>query len=83
MKKIIAGCLGICLGLASWVNATTSKYIELKSGICIPQEKQGIHYKKALCASAEFGISWESWRLGFQLGYERCAGCVFQETHSS
>ena len=69
MKKIITGCLGIWLGLISCVNGTPHQYIELKSGICVPQEKQGVHYKNAPYFSAELGLSWEAWRLGLQLGY--------------
>ena len=68
MKKLITGCLGIWLGL-SWVNGVAVQYIELKSGMCIPQEKDGVHYKNAPCFSAEWGMAWESWRLGLQCGY--------------
>ena len=69
MKKITTGCLGIWLGLFSCASGTTHQYVELKSGICVPQKKQDVHYKKAPCFSAEYGLSWDMWRLGLQLGY--------------
>ena len=69
MKKIITGCLGCWLGLATSVNGSTGKHIELRSGVCLPQEKSNVHYKNAPCFSAECGLSWESWRLGLQIGY--------------
>lgn len=69
MKKIITGCLSFWLGLIAWASGTTGQYVELRTGVCMPQEKDGVHYKKAPCCSAEYGFSWDSWRLGLQIGY--------------
>ena len=67
MKKIITGCLGFWLGLVAWASGTTGQYVELRAGVCMPREKSGVHYKKAPCFSGEYGVSWESWRLGLQM----------------
>lgn len=71
MKKVIIGSLLSWFGLVSWVSCATGSYIELKSGLCVPQEKAGVHYKKAPCFSAEWGKAWDAWRLGLQVGYTR------------
>ena len=55
--------------MAASAFCTIGKYIELRSGVCVPQEKQGVHYKNSPCVSAELGVSWEAWRLGLQMGY--------------
>ena len=69
MRKVLTGCVSLGLGLLSWSSGAVDQYVELKSGICIPQERQGMHYKKAPCFSVEYGLSWSAWRLGLQLGY--------------
>ncbi|MGX8716431.1 MAG: outer membrane protein [bacterium] len=71
MKKIIAGCLSFWLGLIAWAVGVTGQYVELRSGVCMPQERDGVHYKKAPCLSAEYGFSWDSWRLGLQIDYAK------------
>lgn len=67
--KIITECVGIWLGIATFAFSTTGKYVELKSGVCVPQKKQSMRYKNAPCFSAELGVSWEAWRFGLQMGY--------------
>ena len=72
MKKIVTEGLGLWLGFVCWVNGiTTDPYIELKSGVCMVQKRAGVHYKAAPCFSGELGISWESWRLGLEMGYKK------------
>ena len=44
------------------------KYVELKSGYCVPQKADGVSYKSAPLLNGEIGIKYDNWRLGFQLG---------------
>ena len=69
MKKITVKCFGFWLCFVVCVSGAVDQYVEVKSGLCIPQRRCSVHYKNAPCFSAEWGLRWEAWRLGLQMGY--------------
>ena len=45
------------------------KYAELKAGHCFLSQKKDLRFRNRPCVGAEFGVSYQQWRLGLELGY--------------
>ena len=72
-KKVLFGMLGLAAGslMADNAVATFNPYVELKGGYSILSKKDNLKYKNGFVGAVEFGVSYESWRLGLEVAYRQ------------
>lgn len=62
--------ISLILGLSSSLLISAPLYIELKTGVCLPQKADEISYKKAPTINVELGYKLTNkWRFGLQVGF--------------
>ena len=51
--------------------ATFNPYVAIKGGYSILSKKDNLKYKNGFVGAAEFGVSYDAWRLGLEVAYRQ------------
>ena len=71
-KKVLFGMFGLAAGsLMADAVATFNPYVAVKGGYSILSKKDGLKYKNGFVGAAEFGVSYDAWRLGLEVAYRQ------------
>ena len=71
-KKVLFGMFGLAAGsLMADAVATFNPYVAVKGGYSILNKKEGLKYKNGFVGAAEFGVSYDAWRLGLEVAYRQ------------
>lgn len=72
-KKVLFGMFGLAAGSLMADNAvvTFNPYVAVKGGYSILSKKDNIKYKNGFVGAAEFGVSYDAWRLGLEVAYRQ------------
>ncbi|MGX8716918.1 MAG: outer membrane beta-barrel protein, partial [bacterium] len=72
-KKVLFGMFGLAAGSLMADNAvvTFNPYVAVKGGYSILNKKSGLKYKNGFVGAAEFGVSYDAWRLGLEVAYRQ------------
>ena len=71
-KKVLFGMFGLAAGsLMADAVATFNPYVAVKGGYSILNKKEGLKYKNGFVGAAEFGVSYDAWRLGLEVAFRQ------------
>jgi OmpA-OmpF porin, OOP family len=72
-KKVLFGMFGLAAGSLMADNAVTTfnPYVAVKGGYSILSKKDEVKYKNGFVGAAEFGVSYDAWRLGLEVAYRQ------------
>lgn len=72
-KKVLFGMFGLAAGslMADNAVATFNPYVAVKGGYSILSKKDNVKYKNGFAGAAEFGVSYDAWRLGLEVAYRQ------------
>ena len=72
-KKVLFGMFGLAAGSLMADNAvvTFNPYVAVKGGYSILSKKDNVKYKNGFVGAAEFGVSYDAWRLGLEVAYRQ------------
>lgn len=72
-KKVLFGMFGLAAGsmMADSAIATFNPYVAVKGGYSILSKKDNVKYKNGFVGAAEFGVSYDAWRLGLEVAYRQ------------
>ena len=72
-KKVLFGMFGLAAGslMADSAVATFNPYVAVKGGYSILSKKDNLKYKNGFVGAAEFGVSYDAWRLGLEVSYRQ------------
>lgn len=72
-KKVLFGMFGLAAGslMADNAVATFNPYVAVKGGNSILSKKDNVKYKNGFVGAAEFGVSYDAWRLGLEVAYRQ------------
>lgn len=71
-KKVLFGMFGLAAGsLMADAVATFNPYVAVKGGYSILSKKEGLTYKNGFVGAAEFGVSYDAWRLGLEVAFRQ------------
>ena len=71
-KKVLFGVFGLAGSMFAAENVSTfNPYVAVKGGYSILSKKDGAKYKNGFAGAAEFGISYDAFRLGLEVSYKQ------------
>ena len=71
-KKVLFGVFGLAGSMFAAENVSTfNPYVAVKGGYSILSKKDGAKYKNGFAGAAEFGVSYDAFRLGLEVSYKQ------------